>query len=636
MKPSCQDWANAIGQATFSAQEAGRVVYLAIDEEEIERIGREFGLDPASAYESFRDAVIAEVQSGYDWPNPSRLLQEGQFPGYLAILAAQVVAAFQMHDDKRAGENAYWRRLREFLGQSPEDKRPEGLDSRQHTELWKGLERWANETNGGRLGRVRLVEKVGGHHLVAEPLGQCLLRRADLDKLRVLFAKCGRPDPEPYHGRRLKELVDEARCSLPRRYFTKHSSRVLEEPDRFDAVWEQIEAEYERFLAEECPETAPRARPSTPRVRRQRPGTIVRLQIVRKRLSGGLYRREDGRLTIEIADVGEVLRRCYLRTGREGSTTPHKPPDERRLLATRDDEFGAFEETSRCRAGDDALLLVPEWAVQDWLDDADPGLFDGAPRRYRSSFVDRLGWGPLEGLPADWLALRFKTREDLSDVTLDGKWIGVVDRRATGIRAVGGLTLRRGIWMLGAGPTVHVVGPVSYPHVLVDGEPYPLDASRCATPDLGAGEHLVCLPGSGSRALRFRVQEPRFAAPPELVGWNRVEGGWPASAGERRRIDAVPGALHGPRLVGDWPSRREPETEPPQAPSPDSDLHDELAAMILAVELRRGGRPHPLEIRLLTSARAVAARSANPLLRGMLRAGDSVITDYYISGCANG
>jgi hypothetical protein len=628
MKPTCRDWANAIGHATFSVQEAGRVVYLAIDEEEIGRIGREFGLAPTVSYDSFRAAVIAEVR--YGWPDPGRPLQEGQFPGYLALLAAQVVAAFQMHDDGLTGAKAYWRRLREFLGQSPEDKRPEGLENWRHKALWKGLERWANETNGGRLGRVRLVEQVAGHHLVAEPLGQCLLRRADLEKLRDLFAERGRPDPEPYRGRRLKELVDDVRCWLPGRYFTKHSGRVLDDPDRFDAAWEQLEAEYERFLAEECPDAAPRTRPPTAAVRRKRSGTIVRLQIVRKRLSGGLYRRQDGRLTTEIADVGEVLRRCYLRTGREGSTTPHKPPDERRLLATRDDESGAFEETSRCRAGDDALLLVPEWAVQAWLDDADPNLFDGVPRRYRPSFVDRVGWEPLEGLPAGWLALRFQTRVDLSDVTLDGKWIGVVDRRATRLRAVGGLTLRRGVWMLGAGPTVHVVGPGTYDHVLVDGESHPLDASRCATPDLGAGEHGVRLPGSASRVLRFRVQEPRFAAPPELVGWNRVEGGWPASAGERRRIVAVAGTLHGPRLVGDWPPRRKPGSEPPQAPSPDSDLHDELAAMILAVELRRVGRPRPLEIRLLASARAVAARSANPLLRGMLRAGDSFISDYYI------
>ena len=101
MKLSWRDWNNAIRRATFSAEQVNRVVYLAIDEEEIGRIGREFDLEPGAAYESFRAAVIAEVR--YGWPDPSRPLQEGQFPGYLAALAAQVVAAFQMHDDGLTG-----------------------------------------------------------------------------------------------------------------------------------------------------------------------------------------------------------------------------------------------------------------------------------------------------------------------------------------------------------------------------------------------------------------------------------------------------------------------------------------------------------------------------------------------------
>lgn len=211
MTLSWRDWNNAIGRAIFSGEQVNRVVYLAVDAEEIGRIGREFDLEPDAAYESFRAAVIAEVRDG--WPDPSRTIQEGHFPDYLAALAAQVVSAFQMHDDGLTGATAYWRRLRQFLGQSSEDKMPDGLKNRRHQDLWNGLRSWANETNNGRLGRVRLVEKSKGHYLVAKPLGQCLLRRADLENLRLLFDSHGRPDPEPYHGRRLRELVDE--CDVP-------------------------------------------------------------------------------------------------------------------------------------------------------------------------------------------------------------------------------------------------------------------------------------------------------------------------------------------------------------------------------------------------------------------------------------
>ncbi len=417
MNPSCRDWANAIGRATFSASQADRVVYLAVDDEEIGKIGREFALDPAASYESFRTAVISEVR--YGWPDPSLTSREGQFPGYLAVLTAQVVAAFQMHDDGQTGAKAYWRRLREFLRQPSEDKIPDGLKGEQHAALWRGLRRWANETNGGRLGRVRLVEKVHGHRLVAEPIGQCLLRRADLAKLRLLFAERGRPDPEPYLGRRLKELVDDVRWALPGPYFTNHSRRVLDDPDRFDGAWEQIEAEYERFVAEKWPEAAVKLGSRAAGERRRRPGTTVLLQLGRKGLSGGLYGLGDGRLTPVISDLGEVLRRCYLRTGREAAAPPHKPPHDNHLLAVRADDSGAFSERDRCRAGDEVLLLVPELFGQAWLDDADPRLFAEAPRRYRPSLgACRYDWTPLDGLPNGWLALRFKTREDLSEVTL--------------------------------------------------------------------------------------------------------------------------------------------------------------------------------------------------------------------------
>ena len=101
---------DAIGQATFSTKEAGRVVYLAIDSKEIKRIGGKLDLEAGKAYESCRAAVIAEVR--YDWSFPDRTLRDGEFPAYRGLLAAQVVAAFQMHNNGHPGAPAYWKRLR--------------------------------------------------------------------------------------------------------------------------------------------------------------------------------------------------------------------------------------------------------------------------------------------------------------------------------------------------------------------------------------------------------------------------------------------------------------------------------------------------------------------------------------------
>ena len=618
--PNRRDWADAIGRATFSERNAGRIVYLAIDEEEIDSIGADsFGLDPIASRESFWASVIEVVRQG--WPLS---LGSGKYPRNLHCLAAQVVAAFQMSD------KAYWRRLRECLGQSSEDKLPKGLNGEQHAELWAALKRWANEKNEGRLGLVQLVGKEEGHRFVAEPLGQCLLRRTDFKRLRRLFFERRRLDPGVQLLQQLKGMVEEAWGWPPGRYVTTHCGRVLED-HRSEAAWEQIEAEYRRFLEEGCSEAAPPSRPPTSVIRNQTPKTIVLLQIGRRRLVGGLYERNEGPLTSLIANLGAVLWRCYLRAGRPASNPPHVPPHDHCVLAVRRDETGAFAERRQCRAGDEVLLLVPVLHGQAWLDNADFGLFLEVPQLYQSTTgPDRPAWVPLEGIPEGWCALRFRTREVLSGVNLKGHWIGKVNRSATGLRASGGLILRRGVWMLGAGPTIQVVGPKRPDHVLIDGERHWLDASRCVTPDLLQGEHVVRLPGRNLKPLRFRVSEPELTVPAGLEGWHRVEGGWPASVGETRRIGVASGGatLHGARMHGDWPPRPEPELEPeptniaPPATTPNPALPDELAALILAVGLRLDGRRLPLDPRLLKGARAAAESGlANPLLRGLIRVG---------------
>ena len=168
--------------------------------------------------------------------------------------------------------------------------------------------------------------------------------------------------------------------------------------------------------------------------------------------------------------------------------------------------------------------------------------------------------------------------------------------------------------MLGAGPTVQVVGPGSFDHILVDDKPHPLDASRCATLDLGVGEHRIRLPDQGCKSLRFWVEKPSCAAPCERVGWHWVKGEWPASAAEHRQIKTAPGfgTLHGAGLLGDWPAR---ESQPTAPETPSETIPDELAALILAVRLRSRERARLPDPRLLS-----AARASNPLLRALLRA----------------
>jgi hypothetical protein len=244
--------------------------------------------------------------------------------------------------------------------------------------------------------------------------------------------------------------------------------------------------------------------------------------------------------------------------------------------------------------------------------------------RYGTALGGSPHLAPLDGLPAGWLCLRFKLREDLSDVSFIGKWSGLVDR-ATRLRPEGGLRLRNRTWMLGAGPTIRVIGSGSYQYVMIDGMQYVLDESQSITPDLEVGKHQIRLPYSRSKILRIRIREPRCAAPTDLTGWHAVEGGWPAA---QRRYDAgtICDTLHGASMVGDWPSRCELEPVLPTLETSDEAMPDELAAMILAVELRASGRACVLNSQLLAQARIGAVRSSNLLLRGLIRLGRLPIT----------
>ena len=569
-----------------------------------------------------------------------------------------------MCDDDWTSSEAYWCRLRLLLGQSDENKMPDLLKPDQHTDLWKGLKRWANDTNGKRLGLVQLVEKVGGHRLVAEPRGQCLLRRGDLDQIQPLFSDRRRYGPGTAWGLIRQVLEEEAKGMLPQEYLKPHGRLVLTAPDRSIGAWKQIEAEYNRFIetgsgsavpprrdsptseARRQPETVARPDPnSPPDVPQREPDTTVLFQLGLRGLSGGLYQGGDERWTLVNEDLADVLHSYSRSLDCDGSVHSHNPQNSRCLLTVRPDEFSAFKERPKCEADADVLLLISEGSEQAWLDDAGDHLFVKKPKCYRSSLgAERPGWVPLAGLPNGWLALRFKTCLDLSGVELKGKWREVVDQHTAKLRAVGGLLLpcrsqKPGagptdqedranetrdrpsrVWMRGAGPTVQVVGPGSFDHVLIKGKRYPLNDERPGTPDLGLGEHFVRLPDSPKKGLRIRIAEPERAARPDLIGWQRVERGWPASAAERPRLETGSGTLHGAKLAGDWPPVHVPASvsESPLSPAPAQTIPDELAAIRLALALRCGGQSYPLDPQFIATV-----RTANPLLRGMLRASRS-------------
>ena len=97
-----ENWNRAIGESLFRPDRADELVYLAIDRETIEAIApkQTDGRAVADAVGDFVMAVRTEIdRSG--WHGHIAHAAEDGIPGFVGLLAAQVVAAFNMCGDEK-------------------------------------------------------------------------------------------------------------------------------------------------------------------------------------------------------------------------------------------------------------------------------------------------------------------------------------------------------------------------------------------------------------------------------------------------------------------------------------------------------------------------------------------------------
>ena len=200
--------------------------------------------------------------------------------------------------------------------------------------LWEGLGKWANETNGGAVRASAARRKDKGHYLVAEALGQCLLRRADLDKLRTCSPNTGDPTRNRTTGDDSGKWSTRCDVRCTGGIFTTHSVRVLDDLDRLDAAWGQIRPN----ISDSSRKSASKPHPGDALPAPEFDGVVRDDRSLADRQAGAewwtLQARGRSAHASDRRSFGEVLRRCYLRLGRVGSKPPHKPPHEDFLLAT--------------------------------------------------------------------------------------------------------------------------------------------------------------------------------------------------------------------------------------------------------------------------------------------------------------
>src|SRR4051794_35082640 len=131
-------WNDAIAEEFFSPDDAGRPVYLAVDDNELEEIAANADLGPKgqAAVEDFIQSVRAELRKGTHGlfrsflRNAENWRGERPVPPYLGVLALCVLAASRMETDPEKGVfgNDYYSRLNELLGRQIYAGRPENFD----------------------------------------------------------------------------------------------------------------------------------------------------------------------------------------------------------------------------------------------------------------------------------------------------------------------------------------------------------------------------------------------------------------------------------------------------------------------------------------------------------------------------
>lgn len=267
---SYTEWNQALVSYFVSGVPRGTKIYLSVDDDVLERIGQELAPDPtdgswsADFHAAVREEVILEgkVNLGNLQGRDYNGLPQG-----VAFLGATVLAAYQMADEEKISELNHFRRLREVLGLFGSG-RPRGMESGSAAEepLWKDWNHWLME-QGFQASAQR--GRGGPTTYINYPISQSLLRRADKDRLQLLFKEkqwTAQWDAQTLfvHVRREAERL------------SSHLKELLTDRQRYEAVAEAIYEVYEQWQNED------------------EPGSIrIGIRTWSRHLFSGLYRTED-------------------------------------------------------------------------------------------------------------------------------------------------------------------------------------------------------------------------------------------------------------------------------------------------------------------------------------------------------
>ncbi len=194
------DWNAAIIDYFTRNVPRGSPVYLNVDEQALLAIRRTRMGRPNATLDFTLNSFLGVLRNWCGTPHSAdgervTLPSQGPHdregpPTCMVFLAGMVLAAYYMEEDEHRSGQAYFPSLRRVLGIVDGDGRPKGLGqpSRVEEPMWERWNRWL-EAHGWQT-TARRGE--GGSWVYIEyPLSQCLLRRADHQRLARLFRDAG-------------------------------------------------------------------------------------------------------------------------------------------------------------------------------------------------------------------------------------------------------------------------------------------------------------------------------------------------------------------------------------------------------------------------------------------------------------
>lgn len=200
-------WNQALSRVHFGPRNEGRPVYLDMDDDILQQVAVEAGVDPANAASDLvaavRETLYMDAADGavFDrhvhklrqWRRTMRVAktrgQETEPPPVIGLLAVLTLAAEGMQHDGEFASGAYYPRLFELLGIAKDQRaRVEDAYRKHAEELWRGLNHWLTSTDG-QFGLPTAYSL--GKRYIGLPLSQALVRDADRREFPKMFRQFG-------------------------------------------------------------------------------------------------------------------------------------------------------------------------------------------------------------------------------------------------------------------------------------------------------------------------------------------------------------------------------------------------------------------------------------------------------------